>query len=83
MKSNVKCFGKLCSSEITEIETLLDSSLALYNNDASNYLIDLDEINSQESEPSEIDVVISKLAEIFKVEKSELKDVSWVTYYGN
>lgn len=83
MKKNVECFGKLDSSAITKIESLLDSSLALYDNGASNYFIDMDEIESQELDSSDVDSILPKLAEIFKVEKSALKDVSLVAFYGS
>ena len=83
MKKNVKCFGKLDSSTITKIESLLDSSLALYDNNASDYFIDIDEIESQDLDSSDVDSVLPKLAEIFKVEESVLKDVSLVAFYGS
>ncbi|MDP2565776.1 hypothetical protein [Pseudoalteromonas marina] len=83
MKKNVECFGKLDSSTITNIESLLDSSLALYDNGASNYFIDMDEIESQELDSSDVDSILPKLAEIFKVEESVLKDVSLVAFYGS
>lgn len=83
MKKNVKCFGKLDSSTITNIESLLDSSLALYDNNASDYFIDIDEIESQDLDSSDVDSILPKLAEIFKVEESVLKDVSLVAFYGS
>ena len=83
MKKNVKCFGKLDSSTITKIESLLDSSLALYDNNASDYFINIDELESQDLESSDGDSVLPKWAEIIKVEESVLKDVSLVAFYGS
>lgn len=84
MKKNVECFGKVTSSQVDRIESLLDSSLALFSNDASNYFIDIDEITSSELGLSDSEEsVLPKLVGIFGVTLNEIKDVSLISFYCN
>ncbi len=83
MLKNIETLGKLGSSKITQIEALLDSSLALYNNGASDYFIDLDEIRTNEIDEPKSESVLLKLIEILEVDESKIKNVSLINFYVN